>query len=180
MNTQPSECGRRYRWLPVFLAAGVMICGFKPLDEFLKSRAEQTQVEIQALPQPDTVAPGGTFRVFVVVTPAEGWHFYSMDTLDQEDSSFATRIRFTENPFLPAGDWEETPPVLMMDEALGRMVRVHAGRTEFSRTVSVPKNLEEAVYLVEGVLTYRVCDNRVCALPQDRPFRFHVIVKAEE
>lgn len=180
MNQQ-SRASRLSRYgFPLLLAVAVGICGFKPLDEFLKSRAEQTQIEIRALPVPDTVAPGGTFEVFVVATPRQGWHFYSMETESKEDASLATRIRFTQSPFLAVGDWQESQPMLIKDEALGRMVRVHAGRTEFTRTVSVPKSLQDAVYLVEGLLTYRVCDNRVCALPQDRHFQFHVIVQSED
>ncbi len=103
-----------------------------------------------------------------------------MEAEEEEDKTLATRIRFTESPFSVVGDWKETQPVLMKDEALGRMVKVHNGRAEFTRTVSVPNTLKDAVYLVEGVFTYRVCDNRVCALPQERHFQFHVIVKSED
>ncbi|MGP0628104.1 protein-disulfide reductase DsbD domain-containing protein [Nitrospina sp. 32_T5] len=156
-----------------------MLCGFKPVQEFLKDRAEQIQIDIHAMAEKDVVQPGETFKIFVVAVPKKGWHFYSMQA-NGEDPTVATRLKIKQSSFDAVGDWAETPPTLVKDEALGRWVKVHSHRAEFSRVLSVPEGLATGTHVVQGTITYRICDNKVCALPQDRPFTFHVIVKAKE
>lgn len=179
MKSDAFPVARSRRWLPFTLVLSALgLCGFQPVEEFLKSRAEQLQIEVHAMPETETVRPGDTFKIYVVATPQKGWHFYSMEA-GADDPTLATRIEITASPFTAQGAWVESPPTLKQDEALGRPVKVHSHRAEFSRTLSVPEHLATGMHAVQGVLTYRICDNKVCALPQDRPFQFHVIVKPE-
>ncbi|MCF8721194.1 protein-disulfide reductase DsbD domain-containing protein [Nitrospina gracilis] len=179
-QSEPLHARSRPHGLTAFcILCALVFCGFKPVQEFLKDRAEQIQIEIHAMSERDIVRPGESFKIFVVAVPQKGWHFYSMEANGQ-DPTVATRLVIDQSPFEVVGEWAETPPTLVKDEALGRWVKVHSHRAEFSRTLVAPEALEPGTHMVRGTLTYRICDNKVCALPQDRPFQFHVIVKTED
>lgn len=157
----------------------VVAYGFQPMDEFLKSKTESLKVEVKAMPEKDSVVPGEQLKIYVVATPHKGWHIYSLQR-QGDDMSLSTRIRLNAKPFHANGPWEETEPEMRRDEALEKVLKVHSRRVEFSRLLTVPHNLKPTSYPINGTLTYRVCDNKVCTLPRDWPFQFHVIVKSSK
>ena len=99
----------------------------------------------------------------------EGWHIYSLSPL-RGNELLATKILIDENPFQEQEGWREPESVLIQDEAIGEMVKGHKGNVEFSRTYSVPVDVEAGKYPIKGRLVYRACDNQVCTLPQEFPF----------
>ena len=157
----------------------VLVYGFQPVDKFWKSKTESLKIEVDAMPGKETVVPGQRFRVFVVATPHKGWHIYSLQT-QGEDASLSTRIQLTAKPFRVEGPWKESDPEMRRDEVLEKVLKIHTHRAEFTQVLTVPEDLKPATYTIHGVLSYRVCDNQVCALPRDWPFRFHVIVKSNK
>ena len=82
-----------------------------------------------------------------------------------------------ENTFKEQGFWKESNPVLIQDAAIGRMVKGHKGNVEFSQTYLVPIELANKKYFLNGKLVVRACDNKVCSLPQELPFRSVIEVK---
>ncbi len=153
--------------------------GFQPMEEFLKKKTKSLKIHVRAMPDKDAVEPGGQVLVYVVATPKKGWHIYSLQK-QGDDPSLSTRIRLDAKPFQPDGPWQESDPEMRRDDALEKVLKIHTRRVEFTRTLTVPENTSPATYPIKGVLTYRVCDNKVCTLPQDWPFQFHVIVKSSK
>jgi hypothetical protein len=132
---------------------------------FNSSQAVLPQIKINVLTNKSVVFPGEKFKFFMSVLIEEGWHIYSLLPLKGSEL-LATRILFDENVFQEQEIWQESEPVLIQDEAVGKMVKGHKGNVEFSKIFNVPVDIEAGNYLIKGRLVYRACDNQVCTLPQ--------------
>jgi DsbC/DsbD-like thiol-disulfide interchange protein len=132
---------------------------------FKRSQAVLPQIKINVLTNKSVVFPGEKFKFFMSVLIEEGWHIYSLVPLKGSEL-LATQILMNENAFQEQGTWQEPEPVLIQDEAVGKMVKGHKGNVEFSKTFNVPVDIEAGNYLIKGRLVYRACDNQICTLPQ--------------
>ncbi len=153
--------------------------GFESFEKFEQSKKQSLELRLEAMPDKDQVRPGETFRLYVVAFLENGWHLYSLEK-QSEDDTIATRIELEDTAFHPQGGWQETPPKLVRDEVIQKIMKTHSGRVEFTRLFSVPEGLRPGVYPVSGTLHFRTCDNRICTLPQQMPFQTRVIVEAGE
>ena len=149
------------------------VSAFKSFDEFLDEKEQDPRLQIQAFVSPEAVRPGGRFRVHVRVTIGENWHIYSMQAFD-ENGTLNTKILFSQNVFKPEEEWRESPPTLTMDGALQKTVNAHKGMVEFNRLHSVPAHLKPGIYGISGFLLFRACDNKICALQKEKPFRTQI------
>ncbi len=136
---------------------------------FDRSQASLPQIKINVLTNKSVVFPGEEFKFYMSVLIEEGWHIYSLSPLKGSEL-LATQILIDENVFQEQGAWREPEPVLIQDEAIGKMVKGHTGNVEFSRTYNVPVDIEADKYPLKGRLVYRACDNQICTLPQEFPF----------
>ena len=115
------------------------------------------------------VFPSEKFKLYMSVLIEEGWHIYSLSHLRGKEL-LPTQILIDENVFQEQEGWREPEPVLIQDEAIGKLVKGHKGNVEFSRTYSVPVDINADKYPIKGRLVYRACDNQRCTLPQEIPF----------
>ena len=161
------------------LGAGSPGYGFESFEKFEKSKKQNLALRLEAMPSKDQVRPGETFWLYVVAILEKGWHLYSLEKQSQ-DETIATRIGLEDTAFHPQGGWQETPPKLVRDEVMQKVMKTHSGRVEFTRLFSVPEGLPPGKYPVSGILYFRTCDNRICSLPMEMPFQTRVIVKAGE
>ena len=127
------------------------------------------QIKINVLTNKLVVFPGEKFKFFMSVLIEEGWHIYSLLPL-KGSGLLATQILINENAFQDHEAWQEPKPVLIEDEAVGKVVKGHKGNVEFSKTFNVPVDIETGSHLIKGRLVYRACDNQICTLPQEFPF----------
>ena len=149
------------------------VSAFKSFDGFLGNKGQGPQIQIQAFVSQEAVRPGERFRIYVRVTIGENWHIYSMKALD-ENGSLNTKILFSQNVFKPEEEWRESPPTLIMDGALQKTVNTHKGMAEFNRLHSAPTHLKPGIYAISGSLLFRACDNKICALQREKPFRTQI------
>ena len=133
-------------------------------------------IKIQVLPSKSVVLPGEQFKFYISVILEEGWHIYSLSPF-AENKMLETKVFMDENVFKGQGLWKEPKPILIKDGAVGKIVKGHKGNIEFSRNYLVPNNLEENKYFLKGKLVVRTCNNKVCGLPQELPFRSVIHVK---
>jgi DsbC/DsbD-like thiol-disulfide interchange protein len=145
---------------------------------FNRSQAVLPQIKINVLTNKSVVFPGEKFKFFMSVLIEEGWHIYSLLPLKGSEL-LATQILMNENAFQEQKTWQEPEPVLILDEAVGKMVKGHKGNVEFSKIFNVPVDIEAGNYLIKGRLVYRACDNQICTLPQEVPFNtsLHIVRK---
>ncbi len=136
---------------------------------FNHSPASLPQIKIDVLTNKQEVIPGEEFEFYMSILVEEGWHIYSLSPL-RGGELLATQILMDENVFQEKESWREPEPVLIQDEAIGKMVTGHKGNVEFSRTYSVPVDVKAGKYPLKGTLVYRACDNQICTLPQKFPF----------
>lgn len=136
-------------------------------------------LQLEAVPDKDKVRPGETFWLYLVVFLDEGWHMYSIEK-QSDDEMVATRIELETLAFPPQSHWKETPPKLVRDDVMEKIMKTHSDRVEFTRLFFVPKGLKPGVYPISGTLHFRSCDNRICTLPQAVKFQTRVIVESGE
>jgi hypothetical protein len=170
--------------------SGIVVCllfllsvsrgyAFDSYQEFEKSKKHSLPLKLSSLSDKERVHSGETFWLYVVAVLDKGWHLYSLEK-QSKDGSVATRIELEEMAFDPQGSWQETPPKLVRDEVMEKVMKTHSGQVEFSRLFSVPEGLTPGVYPITGTLRFRSCDNRICTLPQTARFQTRVIVEAGE
>ncbi|MDH5763389.1 MAG: protein-disulfide reductase DsbD N-terminal domain-containing protein [Nitrospinota bacterium] len=153
--------------------------GFDSYQDFEKSKNHSLPLKLSSLSDKERVRSGETFWLYVVAVLDKGWHLYSLEK-QSEDGSVATRIEMEKMVFDPQSSWQETPPTLVRDEVMEKIMKTHSGQVEFSRLFSVPAGLPPGVYPITGTLRFRSCDNRICTLPQTARFQTRVIVEAGE
>ena len=164
--------------LCLHFAGNALADGFGSFQDFEKSKKEHgLPLQVEALADKEKVHPGDTFELFVVAMIEKGWHLYSIQK-QTEDESVATRIDLEKTEFLAQSHWRETPPHLVQDEVMEKVMKTHSGRAEFSQVFLVPKGFPPGRYPFTGTLRFRICDNRVCTLPRKVRFQTHVIVEA--
>lgn len=159
------------------LIAGSPGYAFDTYQKFETSKKQNRPLQLEAMPDKEKVQPGKTFWLYVVALMNEGWHMYSLEK-QSEDETVATRIELEALVFDPQGNWQETPPKLVRDDVMGKIMKTHSGHVEFTRLYSVPEGLKPGVYPLAGTLHFRSCDNRICTLPQAMKFQTRVIVES--
>ena len=146
-----------------------------PFDKLKNPNLLYPPIKISALANKSLVIPGEEFIFHLSVIVKTGWHIYSLSPLAGNEF-LATQIFIDENVFREKGVWKEPKPVLIQDEAVGRIVNGHKGNVEFSRTFLVPPKVEVDKYSIHGKLLFRACDNQICTLPQELPFHTDILV----
>jgi len=167
--------------IPIFLLLTFVSSGygFDSYQKFEKSKKQYVALQLEAMPDKEKVHPGETFWLHLVTFLDKGWHMYSVEK-QSDDKTVATRIELEALVFDPKGNWQESPPKLVRDEVMEKIMKTHSGRVEFTLQFSVPNGLKPGAYPLSGTLHFRTCDNRICTLPQEMKFQTRVIVEAGE
>ena len=149
-----------------------------PFDQLENPNPLYPPIKVSALTNKPLVFPGEEFIFHLSIIVKTGWHIYSLSPLAGNEF-LATQIFIDENVFREKGVWKEPKPVLIQDEAVGRIVNGHKGNVEFSRTYLVPPKIKVDKYSISGKLIFRACDNHICTLPQELPFHTGIPVTSK-
>ncbi len=169
-------------WGVLFLAVLVFgspsVFAFQSFEEFSRSKNQNGNVTVTALTDPIGVAPGEAFDLHLLVKLSEGWHIYALEAQSQNET-LATQIRYEENAFQPKGKWVEPKPVIALDGALDKVVKVHRGSPQFRQNLIVPGDLKPGMYTISGNIEFRACDNKICSLPRKVGFQTQLRVSGD-
>ena len=160
--------------LILFLSA-LPVFGKPPFDKLKNPNLLYPPIKVSALANKSLVIPGEEFIFHLSVIVKTGWHIYSLSPLAGNEF-LATQIFIDENVFQEKSVWKEPKPVLIQDEAVGRIVNGHKGNVEFSITYLVPPKVRVDKHSISGKLIFRACDNQICTLPQELPFHTDILV----
>ncbi len=163
-------------FIQFILTPGVF--AFQSFEEFTQSKNKLYNVEVTAIAEPVQANSGEAFTVHLLVELSPGWHIYSLEE-QGDDASLATRIYFEENPFQQGNPWKEPEPIITMDGALNKVVKIHKNAVQFSQEQWVPESLIPGNYSISGKIAFRACDNRICSLPRETNFQTHVQITAK-
>jgi len=152
----------------IFSASSVF--AFQSFEEFSRSKNHKYNVDVVLFTNPETAKPGEGFDLYLDIKLSRGWHLYALEPQGR-DKTLATQIQFNENVFQPEGRWLEPKPVIILDGALNRVVKVHENAVRFSRRLSVPDHLKSGAYPISGAIEFRACDNKICSLPRKVGFK---------
>ena len=147
-----------------------------PFDHKKNHDSVLPRIKIEVLPSKSVILPGEEFKFYISVILGEGWHIYSLSPFPGNEM-LKTKVFMDTNVFTEQGEWKEPKPVLIRDEAVGKVVKGHKGNIEFFRYYLVPNDLEDNKYYFKGKLVVRTCNNKICGLPQKLPFRSIIQVK---
>lgn len=137
---------------------------FQTFEEFKAAQSKPINVNVAAAIVPMQVQPGDFFELRLQVTITSGAHIYSLE--NKVDESLATRIDLEETPFTPLGKWKESTPEIAADGVLKTLVKIHEELAEFRLTLLVPQDAARGLIVISGTFVYRLCDNKICTLPQ--------------
>ena len=160
----------------IFTLAGMFVHSFAEPGPFsTPGLPSGPRIKLDTMADRDPVYPGDGFKLYLSVQIEEGWHIYSLQPLDGNEL-LATQIFLEGNVFESSGDWQESSPSLIQDDAQAKRVKAHTHIAEFHKNFHIPENLNPGSYRINGKLHYRACDNKLCTLPQNLPFvsRIHV------
>jgi len=161
--------------LLILFSSSLPVIAKPPFDKLKDPNPSFSPIKVSALTNKSLVIPGEEFIFHLSVIVKTGWHIYSLSPLAGNEF-LATQIFIDENVFRAKGVWKEPKPVLIQDEAVGRIVNGHKGNVEFSRTFLVPPKVEVDKYSIHGKLLFRACDSQICTLPQELPFQASILV----
>jgi len=148
-----------------------------PFGSLKRSDLFLPSIKINVLTNKTFVSQGEKFKFHLSVLIEKGWHIYSLKPF-QGSKSLTTQILMDKNNFQEQGDWKGPDPILIKDQALGKMVKGYKGHIEFSKTYQVPINAVPQVYSLGGNLVFRACDNQICTIPRKFPFHTKIQVSA--
>ncbi len=153
---------------------------FQSFEEFSRSRKAISHIDVTPSTDPVEAKPGANFDLHLRMKLSEGWHIYSLES-QGKDETLATQIRFNENVFEVKGHWIEPEPVITLDGAIDKVVKVHQDAVRFSRNLKVPSHLKPGTYSISGAIEFRACDNKICSLPKKAGFQtqFRVLGNGE-
>ena len=160
----------------IFTLAGMFVHSFAEPGLFsTPGLPSGPRIKLDTMADRDPVYPGDGFKLYLSVQIEEGWHIYSLQPLDGNEL-LATQIFLEDNVFESSGDWQESSPSLIQDDAQAKRVKAHTYIAEFHKNFHIPENFNPGSYRINGKLHYRACDNKLCTLPQNLPFvsRIHV------
>ena len=164
----------------LFTLAGMFVYSFAEPGPFsTPGLPSGPRIKIDTMTDRDPVYPGDGFKLYLSVQIEEGWHIYSLQPLDGNEL-LATQIILEDNVFESAGDWQESSPSLIQDDAQAKRVKAHTHIAEFHKNFHVPENFNPGSYRINGKLHYRACDNKLCTLPQKLPFVSQIHVGATQ
>jgi len=152
---------------------------FQPFEDFSRSRNKIGNVNVTAITDPIWVKQGETFDLYLLVRLSPGWHIYSLEA-QSKGESLSTQIHFEENVFQSTGEWMETKPAIILDEALGKVVKVHNDSVQFHRKLLVPGDLNPGMFTISGKIEFRACDNKICSLPRKVGFQTQLRVARDD
>ncbi len=146
------------------------VFAFQSFEEFSRSRNNISHIDVTPSTDPVAAKPGENFDLHLRVKMSEGWHIYSLKS-QGKDETLTTQIRFNKNIFPAQNHWLEPEPIITLDRAIDKVVKVHQGVVRFSRSLRVPSHLKPGTYTISGDIEFRSCDNKICSLPQKTGFQ---------
>jgi len=152
---------------------------FQSFEEFSRSKNNISSINVTPSTDPVEAKPGENFDLHLWVKLSKGWHIYSLES-QGKDETLATQIRFRENIFQTKGHWIEPEPIITLDGALDKVVKVHQDAVRFSRRLRVPSHLKPGTYSISGNIEFRACDNKICSLPREVGFQTKFRVLGDE
>ena len=85
----------------------------------------------------------------------------------------------TESPVMKAQEVTLPKPEMLTLEAIGETVPVFTGKLRLTRDITLADDAKlkaaldaEGNFVVEGVLRYQACDDRICYIPKDLPLKW--------
>ena len=161
--------------LLILFSSSLPVFAKPPFDKLKDPNQLYPPIKISALTNKSLVMAGEEFILHLSVIVKTGWHIYSLSPLSGNEF-LATEIFIDENVFQEKSVWKEPKPILIQDEAVGKIVNGHKGNVEFSKTYLVPPAVKLNKYSISGKLIFRACDNHICSLPQELPFNTGILV----
>ncbi len=141
-----------------------------PVDE------GKLRVEILASTNKENLQRGEQFILTITGRVAEGQHIYSI----VKQRGFApepTGLTIESSHLALSGQLRESPPQRLFDGAFEQELLIHSDDFELNQSVKTDTTLSQGYYRFYGNIQYQICDNRICSLPQKKPFSFGLTIR---
>ncbi len=137
--------------------------------------ATNPQLSLQAIAEPDVVAPNSTVTITFAVTPARRMHLYAPGAKEYQ----VIAVKLDAQAGVKPRPLVYPPSETYYFEPLDERVPVYSKPFTLTQVIAVSAAAlkgKEALAL-SGRLEYQACDDRVCFKPGTIPFAFELKVK---
>ena len=137
--------------------------------------ATNPQLSLQAIAEPEVVAPHSTVTITFTVTPGRRMHLYAPGAKGYQ----AVAVQLEARPGLKPRPVVYPPSETYHFEPLDERVPVYSTPFVLKQAVAVSAAAVKGkqTLTLSGKLEYQACDDRVCYKPNAIPFTFELQVK---
>ncbi len=141
------------------------------------SRHQEGPITAQAFASRQSVTPGQTFHVAVVLDIQSGWHLYGPNP----DVMFVnpTTVTLRPHPALRAGDVVVPKGQRAQDPVLGQTLKTYEGRITFLLPVTLTDDTAFGPVTLEIELHAQACDDHRCLSPTTTKLQLPVVVRGD-
>ncbi len=105
-----------------------------------------------------------------------GHHIYSVHS-QGDFSPIPTKIAIKSGFLIPRSKTWESPPITVIDQTFDQPLKVHKNDFWLKRKFLLSSNSKIGKYQIAGYVSYQICDNRICSLPQNKIFRTDLTIE---
>ncbi|MCP4296621.1 MAG: hypothetical protein GY786_13535 [Proteobacteria bacterium] len=147
-----------------------------PFNQINPVDGSELRVEILASTNKESLKRGEQFILTITGRVAEGQHIYSI----VKQGGFApepTSLTIESSHLTLSDQLRESLPQRLFDGAFEQELLIHSGDFELNQPVKIGVTLAQGYYQFYGNILYQICDNRICSLPQKKPFSFDLTIR---
>jgi len=137
--------------------------------------ATNPQLSLQAIAEPEAVAPNSIVTITFTVTPGRRMHLYAQGAKGYQ----ALAVKLDAQPGVKPRTLAYPPSEIYHFEPLDERVPVYSKPIVLKQAVAVSASALKGkqTLTLSGALEYQACDDRVCYKPSAIPFTFELKVK---
>jgi len=112
---------------------------------------------------------GQNITLSVIGRVAPGMHLYSVFPQGRF-GPIQTKVEVERPGLIEREEITESKPKKILDQAFDLSLEVHENDFWIKKGYQVPPDMKKGDYQLEGYLSYQICDNKICSLPQKKKF----------
>ncbi|MEX2138124.1 MAG: cytochrome c biogenesis protein CcdA [Pirellulales bacterium] len=131
--------------------------------------------------EPAVVAPGGTAKLILSITPNSGWFIYAYADQPMQGTSKPTLIHLSETDGLIAGMPVTSSAAKRKKSPLdGQLVSYHDRQVEWTIPLNVPEGSASGPRSIKGLVGLLTCSDTACLIPHGVEFAGTLTVSEQE
>jgi hypothetical protein len=146
------------------------------LESVRKTEVQTDHLKVAAFASQYTVRPGNRISIVLDITLPENMHVYAKGA----EGYRVISLNIGEHPALKIHNPQYPEAKIMYLEAIKERVPIYERSFRISRDVTVSPGYNADDLLITGTLDYQACDEKICYLPVEVPFKFELKIQGHD